>query len=87
MKDRIQILASETYLNRSDIKVMIQCSRSVANRIYAEADRIDSEELKFRAYTTKVRKVSVEKAAGVSCVKILKELKNAAAVPEHTAQS
>lgn len=77
MKERIQILSSESYLTRSDIMVMLPCSRPTASRIFAEADRIDRTELKFRAYPSKVRKTSVEKAAGVSCIKILKELKNA----------
>lgn len=76
MSDRIEILASKTYLTRTDIAVMLNVSRSVANRIFAEADRIDSQ-MEFRAYPTRVRKSSVEKASGTSCLKILKELKNA----------
>lgn len=76
MKSQIEVL-SQIYLNRSDIALMLGCSRQVANRIYAEADRIDSEELKFRAYTTKVRRLSVEKAAGISSAEIINTLKKA----------
>jgi hypothetical protein len=87
MKSRIEILSSATYLNRSEISIMLQCSRQVANRIYAEADRIDNEELKLRAYPSKVRKASVEQVAGVSCLKLLKELKNAEGLAHQSAIS
>lgn len=85
-KDLIRIVTTERFLNRSDIATMLGCSRAVANRIYAEADRIDNEELHFRAYPTKVRKTSVEKASGVKCSTIIKELKNAEGLPNRSAK-
>ena len=77
MKDRIQILSEVEYLTRADIRVMLNCSRRVADRVFQEADRIDREELKFRAEPSRVRKESVEKASGKSCIKMLKQLKSA----------
>lgn len=82
MKSQIEVL-TQVYLNRSDIAVMLGCSRQVASRIYAEADRIDNEELKFRAYVTKVRKTSVERAAGIKCSDIINTLKKADALPSN----
>lgn len=84
MKSQIEVL-SQVFLNRSDIALMLGCSRRVANRIYAEADRIDNEELKFRAYITKVRKSSVEKAAGIKCSDIINALKKADALAQQSA--
>ncbi len=79
MKTRIQILAECEYLTRTDVMVMLNCSRRTAVRIFQEADRIDREELKFRAEPSRVRKESVEKASGKSCIKMLKQLKSAEA--------
>ena len=84
-KDLIQIATVEMFLNRTDIQTLCGCSRRVANRIYAEADRIDNEELKFRAYITKVRKSSVEKAAGIKCSDIVNALKKADALAQQSA--
>ena len=85
-KSLIQIATVERFLTRTDIMTLLNCSRAVAARIFAEADRIDNEELHFRAYPTKVRKTSVEKAAGVKCSTIIKELKSAEGISNHPAQ-
>ena len=83
MKDRIQILASEQYLTRSDIMVMLQVSRQVANRIFAEAERREKESHQFRAEPSKVLKTTVEDVSGTKCTKILSELKKADALPSN----
>lgn len=73
MKTRSEILG-QSYLNRTDIQRLLECSRSVANRIFAEADREDAR-LPFRAYPTKVRLKSVLKVAGLDYGMLQKQIK------------
>ena len=79
MKTRIQILAECEYLTRTDVMVMLNCSRRTAVRIFQEADRIDREELKFRAEPSRVRKETVERVTGKKCKDMLDRIKKAGA--------
>ena len=85
-KSRLEILY-QVFLNKSDIATLLQISRPVADRIYNEADRIHRIELKFRAYPNKVRINSVLKASGTNWNLLLKQIKNADAVPEQSAET
>ena len=77
MRDRIQILSSDEYLTREGIRIGWQMSRRSAERTFAEADRIDREELKFRSEPSRVRKETVERITGKKCKDMLDRIKKA----------
>ena len=85
MKDRIQILSFDEYLTREGIRIGWQMSRRAAERTFAEADRIDREELKFRAEPSRVRKETVERVTGKKCKDMLDRIKKADALAQQSA--
>ena len=74
-----EVLLKEVYLNRTEIKLLFSVSRQVANRIYNQADQIDSQ-MRFRAYPNKVRMQSVLAAQEISMDMLMEQIKNADAV-------
>lgn len=60
-------ISGQLYLNKADIRKLLDVSQTSANRIYKLAEKIDTEELKdFRVEPTKVRITSISKVTGIS---------------------
>lgn len=59
-------IASQFYLNTTDIMVLIGCSWQNAKRLFNKASEVDDEELPFRVEPLKVRTQTVLKLAGIS---------------------
>ena len=76
---------SETYLSRTDIKVLLNVSRRVAENIFLQADMLDNE-MEFRVYPTKVRMQSVLKVTNISWNLLQKQIKNADAIAQQSAE-
>lgn len=58
-------IATQFYLNTSDIKLLIGCGWYNAKRLFDEANKVDDEELPFRVEPLKVRTQTVLKLAGI----------------------
>ena len=84
MERKREELANESYLSRKDIKVLFRVSRQVADRIYNQADSIDSQ-MRFRACPNKVRMQTVLKVQEISWDLLLKQIKNADALAQQSA--
>lgn len=76
---------NETYLSRTDIKVLLNVSRRVAENIFLQADMLDNE-TDFRVYPTKVRMQSVLKVTNISWNLLQKQIKNADALAQQSAE-
>lgn len=75
---------NEPYLNRKQIKILFRVSRQTADRIYNQADKIDSQ-MRFRCEPNKVRMESVLKVQEKSWDLLQKQIKNADALAQHSA--
>lgn len=75
MKTRLEVF-QQTYLNRSDIAILLNVSRVVANRTYSIANAIDQEQLTFRTYPKKVRKSTVMKIHKLTESELLRQIKS-----------
>ncbi len=78
-------LLNEPYLNKKQIERLLKVSREDAVRIYEQADQLDSQ-LPFRPYTKIVRMESVLKVTGKNYDLLLKQIKNAEALPKQSAR-
>lgn len=78
-------LLNEPYLNRKQIKILFRVSRQTADRIYSQADKIDSQ-MKYRCEPNKVRMESVLKVQEKSWDLLQKQIKNAEALPKQSAR-
>ena len=86
-KSRLEISA-QVYLNKADIETLIGLNPHQARRLYSAADQIDRNYFEtFRPEPKKVRTTVVCKLAGVNLKLLQMQIKNAAAVEEHTANS
>lgn len=72
MKPWVDVFA-QMYLNRSDIAILLNVSRAVANTI-------DDEQLPFRTYPNKVRTSTVLKIHGTSRAELWKQMKTTGAI-------
>ena len=59
-------IATQFYLNTTDIMVLIGGSWQNAKRLFNKASEVDNEELPFRVEPLKVRTQTVLKLAGIS---------------------
>lgn len=75
MKTRIQVY-QQTFLNRNDIKVLLNVSRPTANRIYTIADMVDAELGEYRIEPNMVRLKTVLKIAHIDASLLLKQIKS-----------
>lgn len=64
-------IATQAYLNKSDIQKLFGVSFEKAKKIYALAEKLD-EELPYRIEETKVRLTSISRVYGVSVSQIRK---------------
>ena len=78
MKTWVEVF-SQMYLNRSDIALLLNVSRAVANRTFAIANTIDDEQLPFRTYPNKVRTSTVLKIHGTTRAELWKQMKTTGA--------
>ena len=80
-------LLNETYLSRKDIKILLgkNTSRQDAERIFKEADRIESQ-MRFRAKPNKVMMQTVLKVTEISWDLLRKQIKNADALAQQSAK-
>lgn len=78
-------LLNEPYLNRKQIKILFHVGRQTADRIYSQADKIDSQ-MRFRCEPNKVRMESVLKVQEKSWDLLQKQIKNAEALPKQSAR-
>ena len=86
-KSRLELLYSP-YLNTAEIKRLLAVPRSVAERYYKWADELDNEQLgQYRGYPTKVRKESALKVAGKSFSALERDIKNADALAQQSANN
>lgn len=86
-KSRTELLGT-VYLNISEIAILLDVPKAVARKIYVKSQAIDREQLgDFWVYENKVRIGSVTKVSGISLQTLERQIKNAAAVPEHTANT
>ena len=69
-------ILNKPYLNRTDIKMLLDVPRQVAERIYNQADTIDSQ-MKFRAYPNKVRMQTVLNVQELDYELLKAQIKNA----------
>ncbi len=74
-KTREQI-ASQFYLNKSDIMKLFGCSFENSKRIFDKADEEDDKELPFRLEPLKVRKQTVLRLAGISSTQLERTIQN-----------
>lgn len=74
MKTRLQILG-QTYVNRSEIAILLNVSRAVANRTYTIANMIDDDELPHRTYPNKVRRSTVQQIHHISDAELYRQIK------------
>ena len=65
--------------------LLFSVSRQVANRIYNQADQIDSQ-MRFRAYPNKVRMQSVLAAQEISMDMLMEQIKKADALAQQSAE-
>lgn len=75
MKTRLEVF-QQTYLNRSEIELLLNVSRAVANRTFDIANTIDQEQLKFRTYPKKVRLDTVLKIHHISKTELYRQIKS-----------
>lgn len=61
-----EMVATQFYLNTSDIMVLIGCGWYNAKRLFNKANEVDDKELPFRVEPLKVRTQTVIKLAGIS---------------------
>ena len=78
-------MLNEHYLNRKQIKILFHVSRDTADRIYNQADKIDSQ-MRFRCEPNKVRMESVLKVQEKSWDLLQKQIKNADALAQQSAK-
>lgn len=78
-------ILNKPYLNRTDIKMLLDVPRQVAENIFLQADAIDNE-MDFRVYPTKVRMQSVLKVTNISWNLLQKQIKNADAIAQQSAE-
>lgn len=81
MKTRIQVY-QQTFLNRNDIKVLLNVSRPTANRIYTIADMVDAELGEYRIEPNMVRLKTVLKIAHIDASLLLKQIKSTSQIVE-----
>lgn len=65
---------NKPYLNKTDIRILLDVSRQVAETIYNLADSIDNE-MTYRVYPTKVRMQSVLKVTEINWNLLQKQIK------------
>ena len=71
-------LLGEPYLNKSEIQLLLHCSRNHACKVYVMAKKLDQEQLKDMViYDTKVRTKSVYKVTGTDFNLLSKQIQNA----------
>ncbi len=86
-KTREQLLG-ESYLTITDIQVLLAISKPKARKIWLWAIKRDREELgDYLIYENKARIETVMSVSGKNFNLLTKQIKNAAAVGEHTAIS
>ena len=76
---------NEPYLNRRQIQILFKVGREAADKIYNQADMIDNQ-MKFRAVTNKVRTQTALMVQELDYDLLLKQIKNAEALPKQSAQ-
>lgn len=82
---RLKII-NEPYLNRKQIQILFKVGRESADKIYNQADMIDSQ-MRFRAVTNKVRTQTALAVQELDYELLLKQIKNAeSALPKQSAQ-
>lgn len=81
MKTRIQVY-QQTFLNRNDIKVLLNVSRPTANRIYTIADMVDAELGEYRIEPNMVRLKTVLKVTKTDSALLLRQIKSTSQIGE-----
>ena len=75
MKSRSDI-AEQVYLGKHDIQELLQVSRSMADKLYNAAMKVDRDELKDRViHDSKARLQTVLKVAGINYSLLIKQIK------------
>lgn len=68
-------LIEKSFLNKTDIARLFDVPRHIANKIYAQADKLDQAYFsEFRIYETKVRLTSCCKVTGITLNQLKKQI-------------
>lgn len=85
-KSRKELLYTP-YLNIAQIKELLDVSKAVAKKIYIKSQQIDKEQLgDYLSYENKVRIGSVTKVSGISLQTLERQIKNADALAQQSAE-
>ena len=86
-KSRLELLCTP-YLNITQIADLLDVPKTVARKIYIKSQQIDKEQLgDFWIYENKVRIGSVTKVSGISLQTLERDIKNADALAQQSANN
>ena len=81
-------LLSTSYLNATEIARLLDLPYRQANKVFKLSQKVDQEQLKgLLCYDNKVRFKTVLKVSGTDLNVLIRQIKNAPAVEEHSAIS